>query len=73
MLRGAAGRGQAFQDGGKPRPYYIRAWQADSLYSRGDPLRSPWGGGHAPPQDGACPVPTIYGPGELIGSLAVFP
>jgi hypothetical protein len=24
-----------FQGGGKPRPYYIRAWHADSLYSRG--------------------------------------
>jgi hypothetical protein len=34
--------GARYQGGGKPRPYYTRAWQADSLvYSRGDPLRSP--------------------------------
>ncbi len=32
-----------YQGGGKPSPYYTRAWQADSLvYSRGDPLRSPF-------------------------------
>ncbi|MEO8956229.1 MAG: hypothetical protein ABI465_16880 [Ktedonobacteraceae bacterium] len=30
------------------RVYYTRAWQADSLvYSRGDPLRSPWWGNTA--------------------------
>src|SRR5438270_12272886 len=26
----------------RDRPYYTRACQADSWYSRGDPLRSPW-------------------------------
>src|SRR3989440_2792577 len=25
----------------RDRPYYTRAWQANSWYSRGDPLRSP--------------------------------
>jgi len=26
----------------RDRPYYTRACQGDSPYSRGDPLRSPW-------------------------------
>jgi len=33
-----------FQGGGKPRPYYTQAWKADLQYSRGVPLRPPWGG-----------------------------
>jgi len=40
----AAGSSLAYaliQGGGKPRPYYTRAWQADSSYSRGDPCGRP--------------------------------
>src|SRR5258708_7571816 len=32
------------QGAGKPHPYYIRASQADSSYSRGDPCGRPGGG-----------------------------
>ncbi len=35
-----------FQGGGKPRPYYTRAWRADPCSGRGDPCGRPgwrWG------------------------------
>src|SRR2546421_13021002 len=46
----------------RDRPYYTRAWQANSWYSRGDPLRSPMRTNFrverrlpAPPQDWGKP------------------